>query len=202
MVIYSSCVDTLNGPCLAIIKVMVRTRSRSGFTLLEVAFVLALLGIALVGLVATLAKIPIMDMAQDEEIVALQAAQTMLEALENQADTDFENLWARYNHDDGDDPATGTSPGPDFLVEGLQVWPDDEDGFCGEIEFPETNGELDEEAWAGTVLEIDADSTTISNSVDADEYRLLPVRIHVRFRAATGLELIKTIETTLYGVRE
>ena len=148
-----------------------------GMSLIEVLCATAVLMVAALGFSrAMVASMHLAD-ATREHTLAAQAARDKLEELQ---DADFAQLFALYG--------SGTTPGPDFAVEGLTSVADDEDGLCGEIEFPSTDGKLFEKlARPDLGMPRDLDG---SGGLDEDDhaldYALLPVRILVRWRTDGG----------------
>jgi hypothetical protein len=104
----------------------------------------------------------------------------------------FPTIFVRYNSVTSDDPVGTTSPGANFAVRGLQAAPGDPDGFPGEIIFPT--------ALVGTQLQLRENlpftalgmprDLDLKNGVDAanhaGDYKILPVRIRVRWSGANG----------------
>jgi len=90
-----------------------------------------------------------------ENSVAIEGARSQIEAMRNRG---FDEVWALYNSDPGDDPdGAGTAPGPRFAVDGLEPLPGTPDGLVGEILFPAvfgpaTEDEEDEESLLGGLV--------------------------------------------------
>ncbi|MCP3917443.1 MAG: hypothetical protein GY711_18000 [bacterium] len=124
-----------------------------------------------------------------ETAIAVAALQS---ALEDIAAEDFSDVFARYNGDDADDPGgVGTAPGPSFDVDGLSARPEDADGLVGEIDFPTppgAGGTLAENpgtSFPGMPRDLNVDGDAADGNVNADHV-LLPVRIRLRWRSASG----------------
>ncbi|MGE4158859.1 MAG: prepilin-type N-terminal cleavage/methylation domain-containing protein [Planctomycetota bacterium] len=179
-----------------------RANPRGGFTLIEVAIVIVIISVAVMGLMATISRIPVVEESNDEEIVALRACKAMMEQLVNQAETDFPNVYARYNGTVADDPVAGASPGNDFDVDELIPMDADADGMCGGIEFPELNDILNETVsdtdFGVGGIDMDGDGTALDADVRST-YRLLPVRVVVNFKSISGNNRQQSMVSILYG---
>lgn len=165
-------------------------RSRRGFTFLELSIatvVLLVAAMALGGLTTGLSKEGALTR---ERAAATWAACDLLETMRN---TEFNEIYARYNSTTADDPVIGDSPGHRFGL--LQLTPpaDSPDGLHGEITFPTVTtptGELslredlDLELFGGPR---DLDGNNLIDEADhAEDYRILPVRILVRWTGTAG----------------
>jgi hypothetical protein len=125
----------------------------------------------------------------------------MIEELKSTA---FDEVFARYNATTADDPAAGTSPGDDFAVAGLDPRKDDADGFVGSIEFPGTGTTLREDvqdAELGMPRDLNGDGPPLDADDHADDYRILPVRIVIRWSGQNGARTFQlvTVLTELGG---
>lgn len=179
-----------------------RVRSRrAGFSLLEIAVATVLLMIAIGGLSGVLVASVRLNQTNRETALALSAARQAVETLQAEP---FREVFARYNTDPGDDPAgAGTAPGPGFAVVGLTAQLDDLDGWVGEYEFPVAPGigtsvELREDfvdANLGMPRDLNGDGVVDALN-HAGDYRLLPVRVRLRWRGVNG-EREFTVETFL-----
>ena len=120
-----------------------RGHPEAGWTLLEIVISTVILLTLLVGFSYGLVSSTSLGKATREQGTAREAARAQIEELRATA---FEEVLARFDADPADDPATGTSPGADFDVLGLNARPDDPDGHVGEIVFPlSEDGELRED---------------------------------------------------------
>jgi prepilin-type N-terminal cleavage/methylation domain-containing protein len=164
-----------------------RTRcGRRGFTLVELAVVMAVAALALSTMTNTFVSIGRLGPANRETGAALDAARSTLEVLRA---TPFDEIYARYNEDPADDPGgAGSAPGNRFAVPFLSARPDDADGMVGEIEFPTLGAELREDVDdrpLGLPRDLDLDGA-IDGVDHAGDYRVLPVRIQVEWRSRSG----------------
>jgi type II secretory pathway pseudopilin PulG len=163
-------------------------RSRGGtsaFTLVEVAFVLAILLTGIGMFVQTITSTSKLGPVNRETVLALTAARGMAERIRSEAPA---GVFARYNADPADDPGVaGTAPGNDFECPGLNVLPGDADGFAGEVVFPLIGGELREDlvdAELGFPRDLDGDG--IDGDPHNDDYEILPILIRVRWTGQLG----------------
>jgi prepilin-type N-terminal cleavage/methylation domain-containing protein len=162
-------------------------RARRGLTLLEIAVAVAVLAIGLGSSVYALLGGMALQRSAAERTLALQAAESAIEALQA---AEFEEAFARFNGTTGDDPGTGLSPGDSFAVPGLTAQQGDADGQAGEILFPGDNVALIEnvdDPELGMPRDLSLDEPPIIDGVNhATDYRVLPVRVRVRWRGALG----------------
>ena len=107
--------------------------SRRGLTTLEVLVVSVVLAVALNSLAVAITNTMKLGPVNRENAIAMDAARNVVESIRN---TEFDEVFARYNADALDDPALGLSPGSAFSVDGLEVMAGDADGLAGRIEFP------------------------------------------------------------------
>ena len=175
-------------------------RSRSGMTMLEltVAMVIATVAVSIFSgtVVATARQRGI----HRERAIAADAARSMLEIMRNQP---FSEIYARFNENPDDDPAgPGTAPRHRFVVEGLTPEPGVFDGMAGQIEFPtvDVSAFAAIEAWElredvvnrSLGMPRDLNGDLLIDSLDhADDYRLLPVSVRVRWNGAGGVTEIR-----------
>ena len=121
-----------------------------------------------------------------ERSVALQAAESVLEQARN---TEFLEIFPRFNATTADDPVAGISPGANFAVRGLRAEPGDADGMAGEIFFPGNGAALDE-TWndrdLGMPRQLDLDTATFGPLTQ--DYVILPMRVRVRWTGAQGVQ--------------
>jgi type II secretory pathway pseudopilin PulG len=166
-------------------------RRRRGFTIVELLLVVSVLMIAFLALSQSLVASMALTRVNRESALATDALRQTVEVL--QGVDEFGSVFALYNSDSSDDPVPGLAPGAAFAVAGLEPADDDPDGLVGEIVFPAVDGA------AGLVLREDLDLPELGmprdlngdgDAVDvlgpADEYRLLPVLVRVRWRGASG----------------
>ena len=137
-----------------------------------------------------------------DRALATTSAQEVLEGL---MDLPVEEVFARYNANLGDDPSVGLAPGPGFSAGRLKAAEDDPDGLPGQILFPVGVGptgelELREDLQAlrfGLPFDLNGDGQVTPGSV-AEDYRLLPVVVRVRWRSASSVQEIE-LRTWLGG---
>lgn len=163
-------------------------RSRRGVSLLEVMFSICVLTIGLSGFLQTIVKTSSLESTNDEQATATAAARAVIESM--RAET-FDEVFARYNDSQADDPVGGVSPGGSFAVAGLRLRDDDDDGMAGRILFPVGAGAptvLREDlinAQLATPLDLDADGDVEATDCSAN-YRLLPVVVRVEWLSRGG----------------
>jgi hypothetical protein len=159
-------------------------RSRLGTGMLELLFAIAVILVGLLGYSRTLAETAELEDANRETAIATDAAREVVEALNG---APFEELFARFNADTGDDGAlTGPAPGNLFTVDGLALVPGDADGNHGEIFFPTQGLELREDVVLeelGMPRDLDFDGIVDGND-HATDYALLPVRVVIQWQSA------------------
>jgi len=143
-----------------------------------------------------------MQRSAAERTLALQAAESSIEALQAAV---FSEAFARFNATIADDPPGGESPGAAFDVPGLSPWPGDPDGLPGEILFPGDNVELREnvaDVELGMPRDLTLDDPPVIDGLDhSGDYRVLPVRVRVRWRGVLG-EREVTLGTILNNERK
>jgi len=177
-------------------------QQQSGFTLIEAMILAVILSVAIGGLMSTQTRLILSDEEKEETIIAMQACEDMAEVLRDEAVNNFYQLFDTYKN--------GSTSGKDnFIVNGLSVQTDDPDGKCGRIEFPETNGLLDEAHadtdWDSVILDMDCDpTTTITNpGIPLDDMnstvKVLQARVSVQYKSVTGAAREQKIIVTLYG---
>ena len=166
-----------------------RLRS-SGFALLEIMFALTILTVAFVAISQSMVGAMSLNRVNHESAIVQDALRERVEVLQGTAV--FEEIFIRYNSDPGDDPLLGLAPGSGFAVRGLTPVPSDPDGFVGEIFFPTLQTvdglELREDVNVpelGLSRDLDADGE-IDTLDHADDYRLLPVLVRLRWRVGEG----------------
>jgi hypothetical protein len=166
--------------------------SRRGFSIVEVLVVASLTMVALVAISGVLGKSIDLNEVNRETARATDGLREMMEVL--QGFEEFPRLYATYNAWPDDDPdGPDTAPGNGFAVPGLSPVAGDEDGLVGEIVFPTFEGDF------GPELREDVDDATLGMPRDlsgnglvdigvnyADDYRLLPVALRLRWEGASG----------------
>jgi type II secretory pathway pseudopilin PulG len=163
----------------------VRAGARSGFALIETLLGLLVLVIGLgAGVLSLMTSMGLGRIAREQSL-ALQAAESVLEAA---LATPFEEVFARFNgtNVDDPDPITGPSPGDRFDVFGLTPMPGE--ASVGRIFFPGDGFRLRENAnqpLLGMPRDLNLDGA-IDDVNHADDYRLLPMLVRVRWRSAQG----------------
>jgi prepilin-type N-terminal cleavage/methylation domain-containing protein len=142
-------------------RCLTKTRSQSGFTLLELMVAVVVIVVAFFGLLLSLHYGNVLNQTAREMESAHFAARKALEALKAY---DFAFIYRSFNEDITDDPngpgtaevmfpplnisiaqgagqpdltAKGDGIGNNFVVEGLRPRPNDPDGVVGTILFPE-----------------------------------------------------------------
>ena len=177
-----------------------RRAATRGLTLLELAFSITLI---LMGLSA-LARVTIGlaragNMARESELAA-QAARAMLERIQAEA---FPQAFRSYNATGADDPGgANTAPGANFAVAGLRAIPGDADGRPGEVLFPSPAGQpaqLREDVVDprfGMPQDLDGNGA-VDGANHATDYKLLPVRVRVRWQAGDGSTGVVELATVL-----
>ena len=157
-------------------------------------------GVALLGAVVAMIDSMSLTRVNRDAAVARQAARLELESMQG---VDFDQIFAAYNDAVADDGGlTVPVSGSGFAVAGLTPQNGDPDGLCGKISFPVADGgpsdvlreNLDDVRF-GMPRDINLDGV-IDGGNHADNYVLLPVRVQVEWRSATGNQSI-TIETVL-----
>jgi len=168
---------------------------RSGFTLLEILVAVAVFGVTMAALTTTQVSTVALSRTNLETSAALDAAQSVLESIEDE--DDFAQIFARWNASPGDDPVGGSSPGNVFDVRGLEPTQDDPDGRVGEVVFPGDGTQLLENAndrALGLPRDLDLD-TFIDGTDHALDYRILPVLVRVRWIGTGGVHQIEIVGT-------
>ena len=161
-----------------------RARGRSGLTLLEIAVAVAVLAIGLGSSVYALLGGMALQRSAAERTLALQAAESTIEALQA---AEFDEAFARFNGTTADDPGGVVSPGDSFDVPGLTAQAGDKDGRAGEVLFPGDNKDLYEnvnDVELGMPRDLTFDGK-VDNAPHSD-YSVLPVRVRVRWHGALG----------------
>lgn len=181
---------------------MISKTKQTGYTLIEIMITIAVLAIAFMALLSAQSRLMLIEEANNEDIIAMQACETMVEELRNESYDDFDELYFRYNGTDTDDPVGFTSPGDDFAVAGLQPQAADSDGMCGQIDWPDNASfELDETLtdswWDPNVMDFNSDGDSLDSSLT--DYTNIQVRVRVRYLSATGQNIEKDLVVTLYG---
>jgi type II secretory pathway pseudopilin PulG len=174
-------------------------RSRAGFSLIEALAALSLLTVALCGIVSSIVASDRLQRVNQESALAEEAVRRTVEALRG---APFPTVFAAYNSTPADDPVGAACPGASFAVEGLQAAPGDADGLPGEISFPTQTvaGALQlredvTDAKLGMPRDLNGDGA-INALNHAGDYRILPVRVRVRWNGASGVRTL-TAETVL-----
>ncbi len=174
--------------------------ARAGTGLVEVMIAAIVVGVALLSAVVAMIDSMSLTQVNRDAAVARQAARLELESLQG---VPFDEIFAAFNDAVGDDggltiPASGSG----FAVAGLRPQNGDADGLCGRISFPVAVGgpndvlreDLDD-ARFGMPRDLDLDGA-VDDANHADDYVLLPVRVQVEWRSATGNKSV-TLETVL-----
>jgi len=172
-----------------------RGLGNGGFTLLEILLAISIFGIAMAGLTTSQLAAIALSHSNRETAAALDAAQSTLEAIQDE--DDFAQIYARWNATQGDDPVAGASPGNAFDVRGLEALSDDADGRVGEVVFPGDGQKLIENK-ADRQLGMPRDLNLDDKQDGADhsgDYRILPVLVRVRWRGPSGAQQLELVGT-------
>lgn len=178
-----------------------RSSRRRGFTIAEVAVASAVLTIAAGGLLSSLVASMALNRVNNETGLAQAFARRAIERLQG---VPFGSAFASFNKDPLDDPGgPGTAPGANFEAFGLEPLASDADGMPGEINFPvaivggaEQLREDTVDAALGMPRDLNSDGLPPDALDHALDYKILPVRVRVRWRGASGERSI-TVETVL-----
>lgn len=175
-------------------------QARAGFSLAEVAAAGLVLTIGVCGLSSSILSSMAMNRTNEETAIAQRAARSAIERLEGES---FAQVFARHDSNPANDPAgPNTAPGASFAVTGLTAAPDDADGRVGEYIFPtQVIGGVEQlredvtDARLGMPADLDG-SGAVDSSDHATNYRLLPVRVRLRWKGANGIRTF-TVESIL-----
>jgi prepilin-type N-terminal cleavage/methylation domain-containing protein len=172
-----------------------------GFTLIEVVIAMAVMAVAILGLLSMLANTMKIQESAREQALAMNACREVLDQMRSSGN--FSELFRRYNSTTSDNAGlVGAIPGNAFDVPGLSPIPGDADNRVGRIVIPEdpttptilrenlSNPEL------GTPMDLNGDGVVDGNN-HAGDYTLLPVAIVVEWKGTTGNAKIQ-IPTVLY----
>jgi type II secretory pathway pseudopilin PulG len=171
---------------------------RGGFSMVEVAVMLAIVTIALGMFARTMASAKQLDPIATESAFAASAARTALEEMRNHP---FEQMFALYDADPSDDPnGAGTGPGPHFKVPGLTST--NEAGWVGTISFPTVQSALREDVVdeaLGMPRDLNADGN-IDTADHAADCILLPIRVRCDWIAKNSKTSHRSFEMyTMYA---
>jgi hypothetical protein len=169
-----------------------------GQTLVEIMIAIAFLTLTLCGITGSIVASDRLRGVNRETALAQQGVRAALEALNG---VPFPTVFKSYNSTAGDDLFGVTSPGANFAVRGLSAVPGDPDGLPGEISFPtvDSGGVLllrEDVVDPGLGMPQDLNGDGIDLLDHSADYRVLPVRVRVRWSGATGVRVI-TMETIL-----
>jgi hypothetical protein len=163
--------------------------------MLDVMLAMALLAIGCGAVIQSMVTANTVERFATERLAALEAAESTLEALQGEV---FGQVFARYDANPANNPA-GVSPGPGFLVQGLEPVAGDADGMPGQIEFPGNGVLLLEnvaDAELGMPRDLNGDLAPPDGLDHSGDYRVLPVRLRVRWNGVRGnseLVLVTTL---------
>lgn len=167
-----------------------RSRTRDGFTIVEVMVAVTVLVIAVVGIVGSMLSSMALNRVNRETAIAQQAARRVMEEVSG---VPFRDAFVMYNTLAGDDAGSELPErGPGFVVNGLDVQLADADGMCGRIEFPVVDDGMGSVRLREDVVDgglgMPADLNGDGDAVDdvTPDYRLLPVRVLVEWRGVSG----------------
>jgi len=161
-------------------------RRTAGLTLVELTVAVTVMVIAICATASTVVTTSALNQSSHETAVARKAAETMIETLRN---TPFQEVFARYNADPGDDPGgPNTAPGAGFAVGGLTVAPGAPGGVAGAILLPSAGPGLFENVDDPTLgMPRDLNADAMVNAVDrAADYVVLPVTVRVSWVGKSG----------------
>ncbi len=169
------------------------SKRRRGFTLVEVSFAIAVIVVAVSGLLGTLVGSSALGRVARETSLAQQAARQQLELLQG---APFPEIFAAFNASADDDAGISVAaPGANFAVPGLSLVPGD--AACGAVEFPvvDNAGALQlREDFVDDALGMprDLDGDGAVDALDhSGDYRLLPVRVRVRWQGVSGVRVLE-----------
>lgn len=170
----------------------------SGFSIIEVAVMLAIVTIALSMFARTMASAKQLDPIATESAVAASAARTVLEEMRNHP---FGEMFALYNADPNDDPdGANTGPGPHFSVAGLTS--PNMAGWVGTVSFPTVDNALREDVTdsvLGMPRDLNADGNVDSGD-HAGDCVLLPIRVRLEWIAKNSTTVLRSFEMcTMYA---
>jgi type II secretory pathway pseudopilin PulG len=168
-------------------------RTRAGLTLLELTISMMVLLVAAGGIVSSLVRTRALARHSHERAVATLAIQDVIERMHA---VPFNQVFARFNGTTADDPGgLLPSPGASFQVRSLVPSPEDGDGICGELLFgldALTVRENVADPDLGLPRDLNLDGA-IDNQDHATDYRLLPVRIRVRWTGISGNQQVESV---------
>lgn len=168
-----------------------RRSASLGFSLIDVIVAVTLITVALGGMLAVMFSNMRLARVNEQTAIAMDALTQMAQQLRAE---DFGTIFANYNANANDDPGgVGTAPGPNFAVPGLDLQQGDADGFVGRIAFPappagapaDSLREDSTDAAFGMPRNL-GEPAGIDALDHATDYSLLPVRIQIDFRGASG----------------
>jgi len=150
-----------------------RLRSRSGFTLVDVALASTILIVAAGGLIGTVLSTSRLARTTEESSDAYEAARAITETI--------------YATDATDVFATFTAAS-NFAVPGLNIQDGDADGFVGQIVFPTIGGQLREDSTDGSLgMPRDLNGDGVIDALDhSGDYVILPLTIRMQWQGVSG----------------
>lgn len=177
-----------------------RRRAIAAFALVEVAVAGAVLTIAVCGMSGSIVSALAVNRVNRETALAQEGLRAALERIRGAT---FGEAFVRHNANAADDPGgAGTAPGANFAIEGLQAAEGDADGFVGQFTFPTISvagvPQLREDvtdAAMGMPADLNGDGAVDALN-HATNYRLLPVRVTIRWRGVSGTRVL-TAETVM-----
>jgi prepilin-type N-terminal cleavage/methylation domain-containing protein len=166
-----------------------------GFTLVELLVAATVFTVVAGAVINAIIASTALNRTNRESVLAMEAASSIVETLKA---AQLDEVFARFDASAGNDPVAGVSPGAAFEVAGLEPQSADADGFVGGISFPGDGATLREDAVdADLGMPRDLDGDGAIDALDhSGDYRLLPVRVTVRWTGKTGarsLELVTVL---------
>ena len=166
--------------------------------MIELAVAVMVFTVGFGAISTTVATTTSLSRANQENAVALEAAQSVLDQMQTE---DFEEIFVRYNRTVLDDPVGVLSPGAFFAVPGLNVRFGDPDGFVGEISFHGDGERLIEDVTALQLLNDvelgmprDLNNDGVIDGADhSTDYNVLPVRIRLEWIGAAGEQSLEFV---------
>jgi len=156
----------------------------SGFSLVEIVLVLAVVSVASMIYAQTVASSRRLEPIAEETGIAADAARVVIERIRAR---DIDEILALFDADPSNDPGgPGTAPGSTFAVEGLAIPPSRVP--VGRIEFPMLDGRLAEDQsddMLGMPRDLNADGL-IDELDHREDWVVLPIRVRLEWSPRGG----------------